>query len=78
MRKMKLYPKGFIFSDESLPKVPNYYKVETFLDTYNYWFDEDVEPKFYEKKRNSLLFTASLFILDQIINIQKKGYSKFS
>jgi len=55
MQKMKLYPKGFIFSDESLPKLPNYYKLETFLDTYNYWYDEDMCATTFEHKESFII-----------------------
>lgn len=49
MEKMKLYPKGFIFSEEDISRVPKQYQKLIIQDTYKYWFDEDETPHTYEK-----------------------------
>lgn len=40
--KNKLYPRGFIFSDEKMERLPNFYKQVKILDKYYYSYDQDV------------------------------------
>src|SRR5699024_5025927 len=37
----KYYPRGFLFSDETLNMIPEYYKLKVILNKYYYYYDED-------------------------------------
>lgn len=51
----KLYPFGFIFSDETLGNVPKYYSKRTILNKYDYHFDNVMDVHLYEDEGKFIL-----------------------
>lgn len=47
LRENKLYPSGFIFTEESISKLPQYYKHISILDKYKFYYDSSMNPILY-------------------------------
>ncbi|KKK33962.1 hypothetical protein WN59_10195 [Salinicoccus sediminis] len=70
-KEIKLYPYGFIFSDELIRSVPDQYSHLKILDKYNYYFDNIYNPSVYETG-NSFIILHGHFVhigLEENINI---------
>lgn len=54
-KEIKLYPYGFIFSDETVKSVPEQYSQLKIMNKYNYYFDSIYNPGVYEKNTSFII-----------------------
>lgn len=68
---MKLYPLGYVFSEEKLNDIPEHFNNEIIQDKYFYYYDEDVKPYIKEKNDAFLIVHGEFLYAGKDTNYSK-------
>ena len=70
---VRLYPRGFAFSDKSLEKIPDSYKQEQILNKYYYAYDTNMEINFIEKDNKFIIIHGEFLHIGIDFQFTQKG-----
>src|SRR5699024_10985673 len=73
----RLYPNGFMFSDEIVSDLPHYYKTKKIIDQFHYYFDNNVTPVIYVKNDNFIIIHGHFVHVGLENSIEKENLPKY-